>query len=195
MLYHKNYFWPFHCSPPCLLFKNKVYLATQWVITALLSECVSRDTPQIQTATFSCLLQGRPLQRSHQGRLSAHRRRHAEELPGPEGQTRPPALLKRPLISVLTTSTPTAADDEPAQAVGGAAGAGEGVQVVPQAGGSVQGLWAAEGLLHSAQRLHPATAAPPRPLQADPGAAVQTLSSHARGLQGLSRSGGSFFGI
>ena len=80
-----------------------------------------------------------------------------------------------------------AADGKPAQAVWSPVRAGEGVQGVPQAGGSLQGLRAAEGLLRPPERLHPAPAASPRPLQADPGAPVQTLRRYSRGLQGLQR--------
>lgn len=89
--------------------------------------------------------------------------------------------------AACTQTWSLAPDDEPAQAVGSVAGAGEGVQVVPPAGGSLQGFRAAKGLLHPPERLHPAASAPPHALQADPGASVQTLPSDSRGLQGLQR--------
>lgn len=81
----------------------------------------------------------------------------------------------------------TATGCKPAQAVWCPAGAGEGVQGVSEVGASVQRFRAAEGLLHPPQRLHPAAAAPPHLLQADPGASVQTLPWNTWWLQGLQR--------
>lgn len=51
----------------------------------------------------------------------------------------------------------------------------------------MQGVRAAESLLHPPQRLRPAASSSPPSLQADPGAPVQTLPGNPRGLQGLQR--------
>lgn len=81
----------------------------------------------------------------------------------------------------------SAVDGSSPEAFGGVAGAGADVSLVPEAGGSVSRLRAAEGVLPAAQHLLPAAAASPHALQTDPGAPVQTLPADARRLQRLAR--------
>ncbi len=88
---------------------------------------------------------------------------------------------------LLTGFVPSAAHGSSSEAFGGAAGAGAHVSLVPEAGGSVSRLRAAEGVLPAPQHLLPAAAAPSHALQADPGAPVQTLPTDTRRLQRLAR--------
>ncbi|MGH0138098.1 UNVERIFIED_CONTAM: hypothetical protein FKN15_003642 [Acipenser sinensis] len=70
-----------------------------------------------------------------------------------------------------------AAYSTPAETLRGAGAAGADSEVLAEAGGSVQGVRAAEGLLPPPQHLLPQATPPPHALQADPRAALQALPS------------------